>query len=87
MPEENWPSWSTGLRKSAVEIERVVDLSAADEIGPDGAAARHAARPETQESKSRMSTATDAELVALGERFEKLPPMRRRVLCVRPFAL
>jgi hypothetical protein len=28
--------------------------------------------PETQESKSRMSTATDAELVALGERFEKL---------------
>src|SRR4029453_17609625 len=37
MPEENWPSWSTGLRKSAVEIERVVDPSAADEIGPDGA--------------------------------------------------
>jgi hypothetical protein len=60
-----------GLRKSAVEIERVVDLSAADEIA-DGAAARHAAGPETQESKSRMSTATDAELVALGERFEKL---------------
>jgi hypothetical protein len=25
MPEKNWPSWSTGLRKSAVEIERVVD--------------------------------------------------------------
>jgi hypothetical protein len=60
-----------GLRKSAVEIERVVDLSAADEIA-DGADARHAAGPETQESKSRMSTATDAELVALGERFEKL---------------
>jgi hypothetical protein len=37
MPEENWPSWSTGLRKSAVEIERVVDPSAADAIGPDGA--------------------------------------------------
>jgi hypothetical protein len=28
--------------------------------------------PETHENKSRMSTATDAELVALGERFEKL---------------
>src|SRR5690348_9381838 len=31
MPERNWPSWSTGLRRSADEIERVVDLSAADE--------------------------------------------------------
>jgi hypothetical protein len=73
MPGQNWPSWSTGLRTSAVETERVVDPSAADEIGPDGAgAARHAAGPETQESKSRMSTATDAGLVALGERFEKL---------------
>jgi hypothetical protein len=28
--------------------------------------------PETHENKSRMSTATDAELVALGERLEKL---------------
>ena len=28
--------------------------------------------PETQESKSSMSTATDADLIALGERFEKL---------------
>jgi hypothetical protein len=22
MPEKNWPNWSTGLRKSAVEIQR-----------------------------------------------------------------
>src|SRR5262245_1414810 len=29
MPERNWPSWSTRLSKSAVEIERVIDPSAA----------------------------------------------------------
>jgi hypothetical protein len=28
MPERNWPSWSTELRTSAVEIERVVETSA-----------------------------------------------------------
>ena len=28
MPERNWPSWSTKLRTSAVEIERVVETSA-----------------------------------------------------------
>src|SRR4029450_14161743 len=61
MPEENWPSWSTGLRKSAVEIERVVDPPPADAIGPDGAgvcaqlAKGHFTAPPSREMNSRRS--------------------------------